>query len=137
MESRRRGGDDVCIIRNGEAAATTWLFRGVAATPWNRDGAKTWTFRAGDADGNPILYPMLKALDVDTVVLVGAWTDYCVAATAMAASDSWGFDCVTVTDAVASANVISDDASHSGLDVTNLFGRNAPSREVLDFLERS
>mmetsp|Transcript_22667 Transcript_22667/g.67885 ORF Transcript_22667/g.67885 Transcript_22667/m.67885 type:complete len:295 (+) Transcript_22667:478-1362(+) len=125
---------------------------------WSRDGAETIAslaprddeerareimsihankFADRDADGNPILYPMLKALDVDTVVLVGAWTDYCVAATAMAASDSWGFDCVTVTDAVASANVISDDASHSGLDVTNLFGRNAPSREVLDFLERS
>ena len=37
-----------------------------------------------------------------------------------------------VTDTVSSANVISDDASHSGLDITSLFARNTDSQEVLD-----
>ena len=55
----------------------------------------------------------------------------------MAASDSWGFDAVVVTDAVASANVISDDASHSGLDITNLFARNTDSYEVLDYINHA
>lgn len=89
-------------------------------------------FADRDADGEPILLPMLREANVDTVVIVGAWTDYCAAATALAASDSWGFDVVVVTDAVASANVISDDVSHSGLDITSLFARSTDSQEVLD-----
>ena len=94
-------------------------------------------FADRDADGEPILLPMLRDANVDTVVIVGAWTDYCVAATALAASDSWGLDAVVVTDAVASANVISDDASHSGLDITNLFARNTDSYEVLDYINHA
>ena len=39
-----------------------------------------------------------------------------------------------MTDAVASANIISDDASHSGLDIANLFARNTDSYEVLDYI---
>lgn len=37
---------------------------------------------------------MLKAWGVDTVVLVGAWTDDCIAATAFDAVDRYGLDMV-------------------------------------------
>ena len=58
-----------------------------------------------DANGREILYPMLKAWGVDTIVLMGAWTDDCIAATTFRAADALGFDVVLVTDALATATI--------------------------------
>ena len=58
-----------------------------------------WTF---DADGDSYLDEKLKALDIDTIVIVGLWTDECVLSTAYAGS-SRGYDVVVVADAVATA----------------------------------
>mmetsp|Transcript_13371 Transcript_13371/g.42927 ORF Transcript_13371/g.42927 Transcript_13371/m.42927 type:complete len:232 (-) Transcript_13371:14-709(-) len=92
-------------------------------------------FADRDASGAPILYPMLQSLGVDTVVVVGAWTDFCVLATVIAAVDTWGFDTVVPTDAIASAMAISDDTAHSGLDIINLFALTRRTHEVLDFMK--
>ncbi|MFU8840333.1 MAG: isochorismatase family protein [Nitriliruptoraceae bacterium] len=58
-----------------------------------------WTF---DEHGASYLDEKLKALDIDTIVIVGLWTDECVLSTAYAGS-SRGYDVVVVSDAVATA----------------------------------
>ncbi len=58
-----------------------------------------WTF---NDDGTSYLDEKLKALDIDTIVIAGLWTDECVLATAYAGS-SRGYDVVVVSDAVATA----------------------------------
>lgn len=58
-----------------------------------------------DDSGRHILYPMLKKWGVDTVIIIGAWTDDCVLATAYDAVDKYGFDTVLVEDAVATSTL--------------------------------
>jgi nicotinamidase-related amidase len=58
-----------------------------------------WTF---DDQGRSYLDEKLKAHHIDTVVIVGLWTDECILSTAYAAS-SRGYDVVLVSDAVATA----------------------------------
>lgn len=53
-----------------------------------------------DEDGKEILFPMLTELGVDTIVIIGAWTDDCVLATVVEGVDRYGFDIVVVEDAV-------------------------------------
>jgi len=55
------------------------------------------------AAGEDILYPMLKAWGVNTVVVIGAWTEDCIISTAVEASDRYGLDVVIVKDALATA----------------------------------
>lgn len=58
-----------------------------------------WTF---NEDGTSYLDQKLKAIGIDTLVIVGLWTDECVLSTAYAGS-SRGYDVVVVGDAVATA----------------------------------
>jgi nicotinamidase-related amidase len=58
-----------------------------------------WTF---DEHGASYLDEKLKAQGIDTIVVVGLWTDECVLATAYA-GNSRGYDVVVVGDAVATA----------------------------------
>ncbi len=58
-----------------------------------------WNF---DENGNSYLDEKLKAAGIDTIVLVGLWTDECILSTAYAGS-SRGYDVVVVSDAVATA----------------------------------
>ncbi len=58
-----------------------------------------WTF---NNEGLSYLDEKLKALDIDTVVISGLWTDECVLATTYAASTR-GYDVVLVSDAVSTA----------------------------------
>lgn len=46
---------------------------------------------------------MLRSWGVNTIVLMGAWTDDCIVATVFDAVDKYGFDVVLVTDAIATA----------------------------------
>ncbi|EOD11935.1 hypothetical protein EMIHUDRAFT_104600 [Emiliania huxleyi CCMP1516] len=57
-----------------------------------------------DEHGDDILYPMLQAWGVDTIVIVGAWTEDCVIATCYEAADRYGLDVVLVTDAIATGS---------------------------------
>jgi nicotinamidase-related amidase len=58
-----------------------------------------WTF---NEDGTSYLDGKLKEHDIDTIVIVGLWTDECVLSTAYA-GNSRGYDVVVVGDAVATA----------------------------------
>jgi len=44
-------------------------------------------------------------MGIDTIVVVGAWTDDCVLSTVVDATDRYGLDVVLVTDAVATSTV--------------------------------
>lgn len=86
-----------------------------------------WTF---DEQGRSYLDEKLKALDIDTVVIVGLWTDECVLSTAYAAS-SRGYDVVVVEDAVATATANQDTAlTIAGSTVAKVLS----TRAVLDYL---
>lgn len=58
-----------------------------------------WTF---NPNGTSYLDEKLKALHIDTIVIVGLWTDECILATAYA-GNARGYDVVVVSDAVATA----------------------------------
>lgn len=58
-----------------------------------------WTF---NEDGRSYLDEKLKALQIDTIVIVGLWTDECVLSTVYA-GNSRGYDVVVISDAVATA----------------------------------
>ena len=54
-----------------------------------------------DEHGCEILMPLLRAWGIDTVVVVGSWSEVCILATVVEAVDRYGLDCVVVEDAVA------------------------------------
>jgi nicotinamidase-related amidase len=65
-----------------------------------------WNFTE---DGKSYLDEKLKAMGIDTVVIVGLWTDECILSTAYA-SNSRGYDVVVVSDAVATATANQETA---------------------------
>ncbi len=65
-----------------------------------------WTF---DEDGASYLDGKLASLGIDTIVIVGLWTDECVLSTAYA-GNSRGYDVVVVGDAVATATANQETA---------------------------
>jgi len=54
-----------------------------------------------DDHGREILFPMLEAWGVNTIILCGAWTDDCIAATAFEATDRYGYDVILAHDGCA------------------------------------
>lgn len=58
-----------------------------------------------DEDGREIVFPMLEAWGVNTIILCGAWTDACIAATAYDAVDKYGYDVIMVSNGVASGTI--------------------------------
>ena len=63
-----------------------------------------------DEEGHEILDPMLRAWGVDTVVVVGSWTEDCILATVYDAVDRHGYDAVVVSDAVATGSPMQNKA---------------------------
>jgi len=87
-----------------------------------------WTF---DEDGVSYLDKKLKAHDIDTIVIVGLWTDECVLSTAYA-GNSRGYDVVVVSDAVATATANQENA----LTIANSTVANVLStKQVVDYME--
>lgn len=80
------------IAPTEEEIANGWFYRG-------RHLDMFWNF---DENGKSYLDEKLKAAGIDTIVLVGLWTDECILSTAYAGS-SRGYDVVVVSDAVATA----------------------------------
>lgn len=80
------------IAPTDEEVNDGWLYRGKHLDMF-------WTF---NDDGKSYLDEKLKAHDIDTIVIVGLWTDECVLSTAYA-GNSRGYDVVVVGDAVATA----------------------------------
>ena len=89
-----------------------------------------WTF---DEQGESYLDSKLKALDIDTIVIVGLWTDECVLSTAYA-GNSRGYDVVMVGDAVATAT----DNQQTALTIANsTVAKVVSTDEVLSYLANS
>jgi nicotinamidase-related amidase len=58
-----------------------------------------------DCEGREIVFPMLEAWGVNTIVLCGAWTDDCLATTVFDAVDKYGYDVILVNNGCATATV--------------------------------
>ncbi len=87
-----------------------------------------WTF---DDQGRSYLDEKLKAHHIDTIVIVGLWTDECVLATAYAGS-ARGYDVVVVGDAVATAT----DNQEIALKVANsTVAKVLSTEEVVRYME--
>jgi len=87
-----------------------------------------WTFTE---DGKSYLDEKLKALAIDTVVIVGLWTDECIMSTTYASS-SRGYDVVLVGDAVATATANQEIA----LKVANsTVAKVLSTDEVVDYMK--
>jgi nicotinamidase-related amidase len=80
------------IAPTKEEVANGWFYHGKHLDMF-------WTF---DENGNSYLDEKLKAAGIDTIVLVGLWTDECILSTAYA-GNSRGYDVVLVSDAIATA----------------------------------
>ena len=80
------------IAPTEEEVADGWFYHGKHLDMF-------WTF---DENGNSYLDEKLKAAGIDTIVIVGLWTDECILSTVYAGS-SRGYDVVVVGDSVATA----------------------------------
>ena len=58
-----------------------------------------------DEDGREILFPMLEAWGVNTIIMCGAWTDDCLATTIFDAVDKYGYDVILVNNGCATATI--------------------------------
>lgn len=109
------------IAPTDEELADGWFYHGKHLDMF-------WTF---DEDGTSYLDKKLKAHDIDTIVIVGLWTDECVLSTAYA-GNSRGYDVVVVGDAVATATANQEIA----LAVANSTVANVLStEEVVHYME--
>ena len=80
------------VAPTDEEVAEGWFYHGKHLDMF-------WTF---DENGKSYLDEKLKAAGIDTVVIVGLWTDECILSTVYA-GNSRGYDVVLVEDAVATA----------------------------------
>ena len=109
------------IAPTEEEIADGWLYHGKHLDMF-------WTF---NEDGKSYLDEKLKALDIDTIVIVGLWTDECVLSTAYA-GNSRGYDVVVVGDAVATATANQETA----LTVANsTVAKVLSTNEVLSYMQ--
>ncbi|KAL7566824.1 hypothetical protein ACA910_021326 [Epithemia clementina (nom. ined.)] len=106
-----------------EELAGGWFYQG-------RHLDMFWNF---DENGKSFLDEKLKAEAIDTVVLVGLWTDECIVATAYGAF-SRGYDVVVISDATATAT-----ANHTTcLDVINgVCCKVMNTEEVISYMNES
>jgi nicotinamidase-related amidase len=87
-----------------------------------------WTF---NDDGTSYLDEKLKEHGIDTIVIVGLWTDECVLSTAYA-GNSRGYDVVVVGDAVATAT----DNQKTALTVANsTVAKVLSTNEVVSYMK--
>ncbi|WP_136807173.1 isochorismatase family protein [Desulfosediminicola flagellatus] len=87
-----------------------------------------WNF---DENGNSYLDEKLKANGIDTIVIIGLWTDECILSTAYA-GNSRGYDVVVVSDAVATATANHEIALKvAGSTVANVL----QSKEVIQYMK--
>ncbi len=87
-----------------------------------------WNF---DENGNSYLDEKLKAAGIDTIVLVGLWTDECILSTAYA-GNSRGYDVVVVGDAVATATTNQEIALKIA---SSTIAKVLPTGEVISYMK--
>jgi len=109
------------IAPTEEEVADGWFYHGKHLDMF-------WNF---DEHGNSYLDEKLKAAGIDTIMLVGLWTDECILSTAYAGS-SRGYDVVVVSDAVATATTNQEIALKiAGSTVAKVL----PTEEVLYYMK--
>lgn len=87
-----------------------------------------WNF---DEEGRSYLDEKLKALGIDTIVLVGLWTDECILSTAYA-GNSRGYDVVLVSDATATATANHEIALKVA---SSTVAKVLPTEDVLSYMK--
>lgn len=87
-----------------------------------------WNFTE---DGKSYLDEKLKAIGIDTIVLVGLWTDECILSTAYA-GNSRGYDVVVVDDAVATATANQETAL---MIARSTVAKVLPTDDVIRYME--
>ncbi len=109
------------IAPTEEEVADGWFYHGKHLDMF-------WTF---DENGNSYLDEKLKAAGIDTIVIVGLWTDECILSTVYAGS-SRGYDVVLVSDAVATATANQEIA----LKIANgTVAKVLPTDEVVSYIQ--
>ncbi len=109
------------IAPTEEEVADGWFYHGKHLDMF-------WNF---DENGSSYLDEKLKSAGIDTIVLVGLWTDECILSTAYAGS-SRGYDVVVVSDAVATATTNQEIALKiAGSTVAKVL----PTEEVLNYMK--
>ena len=86
-----------------------------------------------DSEGREILFPMLEAWGVNTIILCGAWTDDCLCTTVFDAVDKYGYDVILISNGCATATV------HGGKMMDILYAATylkMTAEEVVDHLKK-
>ena len=109
------------IAPTKEEVADGWFYHGKHLDMF-------WNF---DEDGNSYLDEKLKAIGIDTIVVVGLWTDECILSTAYA-GNSRGYDVVVVSDAVATATANQEIALKIA---SSTVAKVLPTDEVIHYME--
>ena len=87
-----------------------------------------WTF---DENGSSYLDEKLKGAGIDTIVLVGLWTDECILSTAYG-GNSRGYDVVLVSDAIATATANHEIALKIA---SSTFAKVLPTEDVISYMK--
>jgi nicotinamidase-related amidase len=133
---RAEGPQNACYVFQGEAGLEP--LKEIAPTASERaDGwfyhskmlDMFWLFRP---DGKSYLDEKLKAEGIDTVVILGLWTDECIIATAYAAL-SRGYDVIVAEDGVATATENHERALKV---IDGSCGKVLPTDEIVKYMEQ-
>jgi len=109
------------IAPTEEEVADGWFYHGKHLDMF-------WNF---DENGNSYLDEKLKNAGIDTIVLVGLWTDECILSTAYA-GNSRGYDVVVVSDAVATATTNQEIALNL---VGGTVAKVLPTADIISYLK--
>jgi len=100
-------GTNPCYITGEDGIDTVDELAPLTEDEYSRsiDSLHLSKFADFDDDGREILFPMLEAWGVNTIVLCGAWTDDCLLTTVFDAIDKYGYDVILMRDGVATATI--------------------------------
>ena len=100
-------GDNPCYVYTANGADTVAELAPENDDEYSRTIISTHLSKFADYDeeGREILFPMLEAWGVNTIVLVGAWTDDCLATTVFDAVDKYGYDVILINNGCATATI--------------------------------
>merc|ERR1719410_24463 len=87
-----------------------------------------------DEDGREILFPMLDAWGINTIVMCGAWTDDCILSTVFDAIDKYGYDVILINNGCATATIYGGKVMKILYTAAAL---NMSAEEVVDFLKKN
>jgi len=101
------GETNPCYVYGKDAPDSIDSIAPIDDNEWSRSIVSYHRSKWADLDenGNEILYPMCQAWGVDTVIVCGGWTDDCIANTTVETVDRYGYDCLLVSDGLATGTI--------------------------------